>query len=143
MYQQMTSATQQRQVIMAKPAETYKKQSALTATGVDLIIMLYDALKKFLILSRRAIEKHDIQGAHDNLTKAQLIVEELLTSLDMSYPISGELMVLYDYLLDRFREANLKKEAGPILEAIPVVDDLRSAWMEISAQNRGNVALGD
>ena len=142
MYQQLAH-TNQRQVVLAKPAETYKKQSALTATGVDLIIMLYDALKKFLILGRRSIEKGDIQGAHDSLTKSQLIVEELLNSLDMNFPISNELMALYDYLLDRFREANLKKEVGPILEAIPVVDDLRSAWMEVSAQNRGNVELGD
>ena len=142
MYQQMNQATGH-QVVLAKPDEVYKKQSALTATGVDLIIMLYDALKKFLILARRGIEKGDIQEAHDNLTKCQLIVEELLTSLDMNYPISNELMVLYDYLLERFREANLKKEVEPILETIPIVDDLRSAWMEISAQNRGNVELGD
>jgi flagellar protein FliS len=142
MYQQMQQATG-RQVVLARPDEVYKKQSALTATGVDLIIMLYDALKKFMILGRRAIEKGDIQTAHDNLTKSQLIIEELLTSLDMSYPISGELMLLYDYMLDRLKEANLKKEAEPLLEAMPIVDDLRSAWMEISAQNRGNVELGD
>ena len=143
MYQQQMAHTNQRQVILAKPAETYKKQSALTATGVDLIIMLYDALKKFMILARRAIEKGDIQAAHDNITKSQLIVEELLTSLDMSYPISGELMILYDYILDRLKDANLKKVPEPLLEAMPIVDDLRSAWMEISAQNRGNVELGD
>ena len=142
MHQQMNQSSGH-QVVLAKPEEVYKKQSALTATGVDLIIMLYDALKKFMILGRRGIESGDIQAAHDNLTKSQLIVEELLTSLDMSYPISSELMVLYDYLLERFREANLKKEIGPIMEAVPIVDDLRSAWMEISAQNRGNVELGD
>ena len=133
----------QQQMVMTRPAEAYKKQSALTATGVDLIIMLYDALKKNMVLGRRNIEKKDIQGAHNHLIKAQLIVEELLNCLDLSFPISGELMRLYDYMLERLRTANMKKDPEPIADAMKVVEELREAWMEISAKNRGNVQLGD
>ena len=133
----------QQQMVMTRPADAYKKQSALTATGVDLIIMLYDALKKNMVLGKRNIDKKDVESAHNHLIKAQLIVEELLNCLDMSYPISVELMSLYDYLLERLRAANMKKETEPISEAMIVVDDLRTAWMEVSAKNRGTVQLGD
>ena len=133
----------QQQMVMTRPADVYKKQSALTATGVDLIIMLYDALKKNMVLGKRNIEKRNIQGAHNHLIKAQLIVEELLNCLDMSYPISNELMNLYDYLLERLRIANMRKDVEPIMEAMKVVEDLRTAWREVSAKNRGNVQLGD
>ena len=86
---------QQTVLINSRPQDVYRRQDILTANSVDLIVMLYDALKKNIILGRRGIQKKDVQVAHKHLMKAQEIVSELINCLDMSFPISDELLSLY------------------------------------------------
>ena len=130
-----------RQVVMggAWAQDVYRRQDILTASSVELIVMLYDALKKNVVLGRRAIEKRDLQGAHRHLMKAQDIVSELMTSLDMSYEISEELLSLYSFALRNLSEANIKKDAEPLGPVLDMVDNLRGAWKEVSGQMRGNL----
>ena len=130
---------QQTLMINSRPQDAYRKQDILTANSVDLIVMLYDALKKNIVLGRRAIEKKNIQGAHNNLVKAQQIVTELINCLDMSYPISEELMALYDFVLRTLEDSNVRKDAEPLEPVIEIVDSLRSAWQEVSRANRGSL----
>ena len=128
---------QQMIMLNNRPQDAYKKQDVLTASPIDLIIMLYDALKKNLVLGRRNIEKKNLPGAHHHLMKAQMIITELINSLDMNYEISDELLELYEYSLRTLEQANFKKDAeliGPIIE---IVDEIRSAWKEISTTNIG------
>jgi flagellar protein FliS len=136
---------QQQGMVMlnTRPQDAYKKQDVLTAGPVDLIVMLYDALKKNIILGKRGIIKKDVALAHKHLVKAQLIVTELINSLDMSYEISNELMNLYDYALPTLVQANTRKEADALDSVIDMVDNIRDAWKQISTMNRGTVKLGE
>jgi len=130
-------------MINTRPQDAYKRQDVLTAGPVDLIVMLYDALKKNIILGKRGIQKNDVTLAHKHLVKAQMIVTELINSLDMSYEISKELMSLYDFALSSLVQANTKKDAEPLEAVISMVDNIREAWKEISVMNRGQVQLGE
>ncbi|MCL2221165.1 MAG: flagellar export chaperone FliS [Oscillospiraceae bacterium] len=130
-------------MINTRPQDAYKKQDVLTAGPVDLIVMLYDALKKNIVLGKRGILKHDVTLAHKHLVKAQMIVTELINSLDMSYEISNELMSLYDFALTSLVHANTKKDAEPLDAVIDMVDNIREAWKEISSMSRGQVQLGE
>ena len=132
---------QQMVMINNRPQDAYRKQDVLTASPVDLIVMLYDALKKNLVLGRRGIEKKDLQTTHKHLVKAQEIVSELMNSLDMSYPISDELLSIYDFFLTSLSEANMRKDAEPLEPLFEITDSLRSAWKEISSQSRGTLYL--
>jgi len=134
---------QQMVMINSRPQDAYRRQDILTASSVDLIVMLYDALKKNIILGRRAITKNDVQSAHKHLMKAQMIVEELINCLDMSYEISEELLGLYDFALRSLEEANMRKDPEPLGPVIELVDSIRDAWKEISSQNRGTMQLGE
>ena len=134
---------QQMVMINSRPQDAYRRQDVLTASSVDLIVMLYDALKKNVVLGRRGIMKEDIQTAHKHLIKAQLIVSELINSLDMSYEISKELLDLYEYALRNLEEANVKKDAEPLVPVIELIDSIREAWKEVSTMNRGNMSLGE
>jgi len=130
-------------MINTRPQDAYKRQDVLTAGPVDLIVMLYDALKKNIVLGKRGILKQDVTLAHKHLVKAQMIVTELINSLDMSYEISNELMSLYDFALTSLVQANTKKDAEPLDAVIDMVDNIREAWKEISVMNRGQVQLGE
>jgi len=134
---------QQMVMINTRPQDAYRKQDVLTAGPVDLIVMLYDALKKNIVLGKRGIEKKDVPGAHKCLMKAQMILTELINSLDMNYEIADELLSLYEFALKSIADANLHKDTEPLEPIIEMVDSIREAWKEISGMNRGQLKLGE
>ena len=127
--------------INSRPQDAYRQQDVLTANPIDVIVMLYDALKKNILVGRKKIAKNDVQGAHDHLIKAQQIVVELVNSLDMSYEISGNLLDIYEFILRTLEEANLKKDEKALEPLVEIVGDLREAWHEISVSNKGNLYI--
>ena len=134
---------QQMVTINTRPQDAYRRQDIMTASSVDLIVMLYDALKKNLVLGKRGIAKKDIQITHKHLVKAQEIVSELISCLDMNYQISEDLLALYEFALRNIEEANIRKEEATLEPVIEMVDSLREAWKEISATNKGSVYLSE
>jgi len=130
-------------MINTRPQDAYRKQDVLTAGPVDLIVMLYDALKKNIVLGKRSIIKKDVPNAHKSLMKAQMILTELINSLDMNYQISEELLELYEFALKSIADANMQKDAEPLDPIIEMVDSIREAWKEISGMNRGQIQLGE
>ena len=99
--------------------------------------------------SERAFEEEEFtkrnEDVNNNLIRAQNIVTELQSSLDMSVPgeLPGTLYRLYDYVMHQLQQANLKKEAEPIDEAEKVITELRDAWSEMLSQNPENEISGD
>jgi len=134
---------QQMVMINTRPQDAYRRQDVLTAGPVDLIVMLYDALKKNIVLGKRGIVKNDIPGAHKYLIKAQLILTELINSLDMNYQISEELLDLYQFALKSIADANMHKDTEPLDPIIEMVDSIRDAWKEISTMSRGTIQMGE
>ena len=134
---------QQSVMLNAHPQDAYKRQDILTANSIDLVVMLYDALKKNLILGKRKIAKNDVEGAHKHLMKAQEIVTALINSLDMNYEISEDLFAIYEFILRSAEEANTKKDAAPIEPLIEIVDELRSAWDEIRTSVKGTMYMSE
>ena len=129
---------QQMVMINSRPQDAYRRQDVMTANPADLIVMLYDALKKNIILGRRGIEKKNTESAHNHLMKAQDIVSELIKSLDMTYEISDELLSIYGFALRSLSDANIRKDAEPLGAVIEMVDELREAWKQVSSEIRGN-----
>jgi len=124
-------------MLNTRPQDAYRRQDVLTASSADLIVMLYDALKKNIILGRRGIEKRDIMAAHRHLMKAQDIVSELINSLDMNYQISEELLTMYEFILRQLQDANIHKDAEPLAPVVEMVDSIRGAWKEVCSINKG------
>ena len=134
---------QQTVMINSHPQDAYRRQDVLTASSVDLIVMLYDALKKNVVMGRRGIVTKNIPLAHKHLMKAQDIVTELINCLDMDYQISEELLSIYEFMLTSLGDANIHKDGsllGPVAE---MVDSLRSAWHEISVSSKGSLYMSE
>ena len=137
----MVIMMQQMIMINTRPQDAYRRQDVMTANSVDLIVMLYDALKKNIVLGRRGIVKKDIPYAHKHLMKAQEIVTELINSLDMNYEISEELLNIYEFALKNLTDANIHKDAERLDPVIEMVDSIREAWKEISENSKGTMHL--
>ena len=73
---------------------------------------------------------------NNNLIKAQNIVAELQSSLDMDVAgeLPGTLYKLYDFVYYQLQQANLKKELEPIDHAEKTIKELRDAWAEMLTQ---------
>lgn len=113
------------------PYNQYKKTEISTANQGKLILMLYDGAIKFINKAIELMPKKDIENIHNNIVKAQDIIIELATSLNMDAgEISQRLFSIYMYINNRLTDANVKKDQKPLLEVKKYLSDLREAWEE-------------
>jgi len=112
--------------------DRYKLAHIETATPERLLVMLYDGALKYLNLGLQAQAQQDIEGLHRNLLKAEAIVLELMSVLDMD--LGGELAAnlynLYDYMYRQMVHANTRRDPELIKEVIKLLEPLRNAWGE-------------
>jgi flagellar protein FliS len=127
--------------MITNPQDAYKKQGILTASPAELIVMLFEGLKKNLLMGQRAIVKSDMATAHAKLIRAQEIIAELINSLDMSYEISQQLLDIYEFLLGELAQINISKDAERITPLFEIVDTFRDTWREVSLSAGGRAEL--
>ncbi|MGZ4598648.1 MAG: flagellar export chaperone FliS [Oryzihumus sp.] len=112
----------------------YAQESVGTASPARLVTMLYDRLVRDLGAAELALAVPDLESAHHQLIHAQDIVRELAAGLDLSLWPEGEgLASLYDWLVKRLTEANLRKDAAVVAECRGIVEPLREAWHDAAA----------
>ena len=66
----------------------YKQSAVFTATPEELTLMLYDGAIKFMNIAKYHIENNNVVKSHETLIRAQDIIIELNSSLDMKYEVS-------------------------------------------------------
>lgn len=129
-------------LIMKNAQDVYRKQGVLTASPMELILMLYEGLRKDLLQAQMAIKNKNLQIAHNKLMNAQDIVTELVNSLDFKYSISNELFSLYDYILKSLQQINIKKDPEGIPPLLEIVESLKDAWQQVNDAQKSNAHLG-
>ena len=117
----------------AHPYHAYQATSVHTADQATLIIMLYDGAIRFLKKGREKIYNGDVEGAHNYLVRSRQIVSELLSTLrpEKAGEVGANLKRIYVYVHGKIVEANLRKEAGLVDEAIQILAALREGWAGI------------
>ncbi|MGI6144857.1 MAG: flagellar export chaperone FliS [Clostridia bacterium] len=116
--------------------QQYQQQQVFTAPPDKLLLMLFDGAIRFCKLAKKALANNNIEESHRYLTKAEDILVELMTSLNMDYEFSSNLYSLYDYLYRQLVEANLKKDEAPLDEVLEFLTELRQTWAEVAAKAR-------
>ncbi|MDK2806673.1 MAG: flagellar secretion chaperone FliS [Thermoanaerobacterium sp.] len=111
----------------------------MTASPEELVMMLYNGIIRFVNEAKQAIDDRNIEGAHNSITRAQDIVLELMSTLDMQYDISKNLYSIYDYISRRLIEANLKKDKVALDEVESLVSDLKDTWGKAMDKVRAKV----
>ena len=125
-------------MVTANPYQQYQQNVINTSTPQELTLMLYNGLVKFLKLGIEAIEENNPQSAHNNIIKAQNIIEEFMSTLNMDYDISKNLYSIYEYMNWQLVNANIKKDKAAIEEVVVFAEDLRNTWSQAMklAKNR-------
>lgn len=114
----------------ANPYMQYQEQSIMTMTQGELVVKLFEGCLKQLNSAIYFIEQKQFDKANTALQKSQRIVNYLDASLDMNYEVSENLHALYEYFARLIVRANIKKDAAPIKEIIPMIDGLRDSFKQ-------------
>ena len=118
-------------------SKSYQKSSVHTASPGQLVLMLYDGALKFMTMAENGLElknpRERNETVNNNLIKAQNILAELQSSLDMK--VQGDfpktMFQLYDFMLRQLQQANIEKKKEPITVVYKMLKDIRDAWDEM------------
>lgn len=113
----------------------YNRNKVLTASPAELTLMLYEGAIKFCNIAIVGIENKDIEKAHVNIIKTEKIIEEFLRTLDEKYPIYKDFENVYQYLMRRLQEANIRKDKEILEEVLTHLRGMRDTWKEVMKQN--------
>ena len=119
----------------------YGNSKILTASPAELTLMLYDGAIKFVNIAIAATEKKDIEKAHNNIMKAENIIIEFQSTLDHKYPVAKDFDTVYTYLLQRLRDANLKKDKEILEEVLGHLRTMRDTWKEVMVKTANGTKI--
>ncbi len=108
----------------------YASTHVETADQGKLILIAYDvAIKHCKISLEKFNDREFIKERTQHICRAQDAVTELMSALRMDVgEIAQNLYRLYDYILRRMVEANIKNDRTKIEEVLGYLSELRDAW---------------
>lgn len=121
-------------MIQKNPYAAYNNSKIQTATPAELTLLLYEGAIKFTNIAIVAMEKNDVQKAHDNIMKTEKIIEEFQATLDHKYPVAKDFEAVYSYLLRRLFDANIRKDPEILEEVLRHLRTMRDTWKEVMAK---------
>ena len=121
-------------MIQKNPYAAYNNSKIQTATPAELTLLLYEGAIKFTNIAIVAMEKNDVQKAHDNIMKTEKIIEEFQATLDHKYPVAKDFEAVYSYLLKRLFDANIRKDTEILEEVLRHLRTMRDTWKEVMAK---------
>lgn len=110
--------------------QQYQQTQVNTASPADLTLMLYKGAIRFINGSKAAILKGNMEEANYYNLRAQDIIRELLITLNMEIPLSKDLAAMYNYMIRRLIEANIKKDADLLDEVKGYCEEFAITWSQ-------------
>ncbi len=123
-------------MVSHNPYATYQNNSVTTSTPGELTLMLYNGCLKFIQQAKIALENGNIQEKNESIQKAQAIITELMLTLDASYPVSENMLVLYEFANSRLIDGNIKNDGALFVEASEIITEFRDTWKQVIQINR-------
>jgi len=121
---------------MNNPYAKYQNNSVNTSTPGELTLMLYNGCLKFIQQAKRAMEDNHIEEKNKSVQKAQAIISELMLTLDTSYPVAENMLILYEFANSRLIDGNIKNDSAMFDEASSIITEFRDTWKRVIQINR-------
>ena len=124
------------QAYPARAAQAYLQTHVQSRSPLELVVMLYDGLLRFLGEAGTAIDGADLAGKRDAISKALAVLSELQSTLNMEQggEIASSLDALYTYVNGRLLDASMQNDRSPLDESARLLRTLREAWAEIATR---------
>lgn len=109
----------------------YQQQALAGATGVELVVALYDAAIRFLYRAMQCAEEHDVRGRRITVKKVVDILMYLQARLrpDVGGSVAASLADFYAAMFTMTLEASQLESRELFEEVIACVRNVRDAWV--------------
>lgn len=107
-----------------------------SSNGTGLITILYDIYEEYEGDALEYFEAGQVDDAIVALKKCSEVVNHLQKDLNFEYKVSGNLYALYDYVQRNVAKSIYKANAGGLLEAKKVMDELGEAFEQIAKEDK-------
>lgn len=120
----------------------YASDAAETVSASRLLTMLYDRLLLDLAVGEQALEAGDPATAGERIGRAQEILLELHSTLDIRiWPEGESLARLYLWMIGELMKARLHRAPNRVAECRELLVPLRDAWYAASAPEAGDTTV--
>ena len=115
-------------------ADAYRRMNVETRSPLELVVMLYDGVLRYLGDARDAIDRRDVTARAEAVSKALAILTELQGTLNMSDggKVAEDLDRLYGYVIGRMLDVTAKQDVAAIDEVRKLLTPLRDSWAQIA-----------
>lgn len=109
--------------------ESIKSQLA-SADSYTIIQLLMQGAMERLARGKGCIERHDLEGKAEHLSKASSIILALSECLDHNQgaEVTHNLENLYLYMNERITDASINKSSEPLVEVMGLLSEIKGAW---------------
>lgn len=113
---------------------SYQQQALVGATGVELVVALYDAAIRFLYRALQCVEEDDIRGRRIAVKKVVDILMYLQARLrpDVGGSVAASLADFYATMFTMTLEASNLASKEQFEEVIRCVRNVRDAWVIVA-----------
>jgi flagellar protein FliS len=118
----------------SNPYGAYLESKVLAASPLQLVHLAYEGAIAAVAKARVHLAENKIFDRAQAITKAQLIIQELQSSLNVEKGggLGVQLARLYAYIQQRLNEANFKQIDEPLAEVQRLLETLDEAWRELA-----------
>jgi flagellar protein FliS len=113
---------------------SYQQQSLAGATGVELIVALYDGAIRFLYRAMQCVEEDDVHGRRVAVKKVIDILMYLQARLrpEMGASVAASLADFYAAMFTMTLEASHLESVEQFQEVIAFICNVREAWVVVA-----------
>ena len=122
---------------------SYQQQALAGATGVELIVALYDGLIRFLYRAMQCVEDNDVHGRRIAVKKAIDILMYLQARLrpDVGGTVATSLGNFYSTMFTMTLEASHLESKEQFEEVISFIRNVREAWVVVARDPKAGKVL--
>ncbi|HUA47902.1 MAG TPA: flagellar export chaperone FliS [Solirubrobacteraceae bacterium] len=111
----------------------YRASAVLSAPPGLLIVMLYDAARKFLLQAGVAMRDGQVELTNVKLRRAEDIIQHLRDALDFEQgEIAQNLEAIYVFCLRHLRQSRFDRNPAMLEQVSALLGELREAFATIS-----------
>ncbi len=121
-----------------KGFDAYRQTVVATTDPAGLVALLYRRLGALLQAAAEAAQAGDWEQARPVILKAQEVVAELWSALDLGAgPVARNLFSIYDFIYRTLAEAYVRRDGSRLPELKDQVERLRTAWEALGGAGPG------
>ena len=99
-----------------------------------LIVVMYDIFFAYMDEAKEAYEAGEWEAYKDALRRGGRMIEELISALDFSYELAGNLYSIYVFCRDSLAQAMYKQDIADADDARRRMEKLRDAFVQAAGR---------